>query len=386
MPLLVKNNGVYTLLAGMALLAFSWAGGALPALALQGVIQSRTPLCDQPREKCQPLFFLGAKEEIQILNRQGSDWYKVKHTLSQRTGWVSAQVIALVLPTTLKREKRQSLPDKRGFWGTSRLGVFSNTGIEGLEGASPRFYEKGLRFSPQDRVIAARFAGEQDPHFYWLEAVDKRFVLWQLSPLMTVPEFTALAHFDTEEAFVGSAVHQNLTLIAGDARGPWGDAVLIALDKDQWPVWIHRDLRELWGMLPFALQTELKADSFQLLSLSPEGHLLIEAYNQKQAKKVILHWRYDQAWSYQQMLQWPKSLDLKTVTRWFVTANSEALVLVVNQDRQARLYLFPAGLSEMALEQQLDAPLQDVIWFERELWLLDAKALTRWRPIYAPAS
>ena len=235
-------------------------------------------------------------------------------------------------------------------------------------------------------MIAARFTGEQDPSFHWLEAVDKRFVLWQLSPLMTVPEFTALAHFDTEEAFVGSAVHQNLTLIAGDARGPWGEAVLIALDQEQWPVWIHRDLRELWGMLPFALQTELKADSFQLLSLSPEGHLLIEAYNQKQAKKVILHWRYDQAWSYQQMLQWPKSLDLKTVTRWFVTANSEALVLVVNQDRQARLYLFPAGLSEMALEQQLDAPLQDVIWFERELWLLDAKALTRWRPIYAPAS
>ena len=378
MPLLVKRLGFFYLCA----LLF-WGGRSLPTYALQAVLQERVPLCDQPRQACQPLFFLHKGEHVQVVYLQGKDWLRVKHATSQRMGWVSAKQAQLLLPTSLQKQTQDKLSGMLGFWALGDLsGVFSSTGQYTLPTQTQTPFAMGYSFAASDPIIAVEKSASVQLLFHRLEATDQHLVLWEVNPFLQVPQFQNLARFERKQDFAGSAQLDGLTLIAGKTQGLWGDAVLVALDADYWPVWIYRDLRELWAILPFELQSELKAESFKLLSLSPEGHVLIEAYNTKQAKKVILHWRYDKTWVYQQMLQWPAALKADTVQRWFVTASAEALVLAVNDDRQAHLFLFPAGLSEMALHEVLSRPLNGLKWSHDELWSLDSVSLTRWKPLY----
>ena len=364
------------------LLCFFLMMWSLPAQALQAVLQERSPLCNQPRKNCQALFFLQKKEQVQVLYRQGKDWFKVQHVKSQHTGWVAAEALSLVLPTSLKQQQKQELTDVLGLFRGNNLGLFSATGIYGADAGQqdvPRVdYQAGIRFQARQHVAAMTSSASPLPDFHLLEARDSRFVLFSLSPFLEVPQYLTLAHFDRTEDFAGSAVRDRLTLIAGKAQGPWGESVLVALDESLWPVWIYRDLRELWAMLPINLQGELRAESFQMLGLSPEGYLLVEAYNQKLAKKVIVYWRYDTEWIFQNMLQWPSQLDASRVKRWFVAANSEA----VNGPEAAQLFLFPAGLSEVALYQPLPKVLRDVVWLSQDLWVLDTDSLTRWKPLY----
>lgn len=362
--------------------------GVVPsAHALQGILQSRSPLCDQPKKNCQPLFFLQKKEQVQVLYRQEKEWFKVLHLSSQRTGWVAADALSLVLPTTLKQQQKQELKGTLGLFRGKHLGLFSSTEVYGadhaLQDGVPRTsFQGGVHFQPKERVVAMPSPLGGLPTFHVLETQGLRQILFSLSPFLAVPGYRTLAHFERAEDFAGSAVRDQLTLIAGKAQGSWGDSVLVALDETLWPVWIYRDLRELWTMLPSHLQGDLRSESFQLLGLSPEGYLLVSAYNQKQAKKVIVYWRYETDWVFQNMLNWPVQLEAERVKHWFVAANSEALVLAANRAEEAQLFLFPAGLSEMALYQDLSEPLLDIAWSEHDLWVLDAGSLTRWKPLY----
>ncbi len=372
---------------GLCCILMMWA---LPAFALQAVLQSRSPLCDLPKKNCQPLFFLQNKEQVQVLYRQGKDWFKVQHLTSQRTGWVAAEDVSLVLPTSLKRQQKQDITDALGLFRGQPLGVFSASEVYGVDSdvknAMPRTaFQAGIRFKADEQVAAMSVLSGQLPLFHLLQTQEQRSVLFSLAPFLKIPQYLTLAHFDRAEDFAGSAVRDSLTLIAGKARGPWGDSVLVALDDSLWPVWIYRDLRELWVMLPLNLQGELRSESFQMLGLSPEGYLLVSAYNQKLAKKVIVYWRYETEWVFQNMLQWPTELEVEQVKHWFVAANSEALVLAVNREKDAQLFLFPAGLSEVALYQPLLKPLLDMTWSEQDLWVLDADSLTRWKPLYTKA-
>lgn len=378
MPLLGKRFGLIYLCALLL-----WAVGNLPVQALQAILQERVPLCDQPRQSCQPLFFLQKGEQVQVVYLQGKDWLRVKHVASQRLGWVSAKQAQLLLPTSLQKQAQEKFTGMLGFWALGeQSGVFSGSVQYELPTQAQTTFAMGYTFAASDPVIAVEKSAASKLLFHRLEAHASHVVLWEVNPFLRVPQFQNLARFERRQDFAGSAQLDGLTLIAGRAQGLWGEAVLIALDVDYWPVWIYRDLRELWAILPFELQSELKAESFKLLSLSPEGHVLIEAYNTKQAKKVILHWRYDKTWVYQQMLQWPATLKADTVQRWFVTASAEALVLAVNEERQAHLFLFPAGLSEMALHEVLSRPLNGLKWSHDELWSLDSVSLTRWKPLY----
>lgn len=381
MPLLVN-----ALRWGCLLTLVFWGSIGFPAQALQAMLQERVPLCDQPRQNCSPLFFLNKGEHVQVIYLQGKDWLRVQHIASQRMGWVSAQQAKLLLPTRLQKQSQQNLSAMLGFWALGEsAGVFSRTAQYDLSTQASRPFAMGYAFAASDPVIAVEKPAGETLLFHRLEAIEQHFVLWEVNPFLQVPQFRNLARFERKQDFVGSAQLGALTLIAGKAQGLWGEGVLLALDSEGWPVWIYRDLRELWAVLPFELQSQLKAESFKLLRLSPEGHVLLEAYNTKQAKKVILHWRYDKTWVYQQMLQWPAALKADAVQRWFVTASAEALVLAVNEAQQAHLFLFPAGLSEMAVHEVLPRPLNGLKWFQDELWSLDVAALTRWKPVYTEA-
>ncbi len=362
-----------------------WCGSAQ---ALEARAAQRTPLCQEPVKQCVPLFFLQKDEALSVLYRQSDIWLRVQHKPSGREGWVEAEFLNLLLPRRL--EKQNSLPAKRmlglstgTFAGTFSAEAFTGAARSG-EKQKPEPFQSGFLLSSQAINQGFGLPGGSLPVFNILELADKRHVLYRVNPFTTPVRYQTLAHFDTAQDFYGSAQQSDVLIVAGNVHGMWGKAVLVGLDQEQWPLWVIRDLRELWERLPGLQKIQLRADDFKLLKLSPEGDLLVSAYHQKLGKKVLLHWRYDQQWIFQNMLNWPADLKEEAVTHWFVTAGTEALVLAVNTKKQPLLYVFPVGMKDPSLQRIFTQNFKDILWVNQEIWILDIEQLTRWKPQYAP--
>lgn len=370
-----------------------------PAWALEGQIKERTAFCLEAQKDCQALFYLTPQDTVRVL-RQSLDenWYFVHHDLSQQDGWVQSKDLALSLPTKITGTSVASPPaeglallaEADQLYVLSREQRFKLTEghleadapLAGLQDLLPPPKELWLSFARPDAPLLLLGLTRQEETLFVQEVVP--------SP-DPYPRYHTLLRLKKNEDFRGAALtqNQNLLLLA-EGEASWGNSLLIALDPHFLPLMLIRKDLEFLTYLPNDILRAIRNDSLQVQGLTPDGLLLLSAYDMGSRKKVLLTLRYDpqQFWVYEGLYNWPQQVPLEPKSeglRLRGLKDGEQFYLLLSQKSSANTYLaFYAGERDAISVQVLDQPVRDATLFQHQLWTLQEKSLKRWTLDFEP--
>jgi hypothetical protein len=385
-----------------------WGWGALlwallmtpTALALDGTLQQRQPLCARPQKNCAALFMLNAGEQVQILAQgEDPDWLEIYYPPSRRNGWLPLAALRLHVP-------RQSQPRE--------LFKFSS-------GACPVL----LMAEPFPAVAAGRSVWQLDPEALTLKAqaplrqlsIDCRTLSpgWRTAsetillrqreqeretflelarerPAPQPPHYQVLLRQKLSEVQAQNALTPFFTLLA-EGVGPWGNAVLSlysAAGEQQLALAAPRDLM---GFLPEALRSRIRADSLQIAGLEAHGVIALVAAQFTRREKLLLRLQMTATppWKYLGQLNWPEAvpwLPGKKQPRFRMVSRGQNIWLALAPaDAPENYELFYFSVTGQPLLQERVTGLRD-LWLDRHdrLWVLQPDRLSLRTLHYAEVS
>ncbi len=373
------------LLSGVGLLALALAG---PALASEGKILKRTPLCTEAISTCSVLFYLNSTDKVQVL-RPSTDgkWLYIEYGPGQQKGWVHAEDLKLLSPQGMTYTTVQSFEQ-------SALGLSLAPDFFGV------LYPESLN-RPQSDPLTFRLPLEAVPFslltdqsgqsltVYYLSETEKRWFLTAVQPLTPpYPHFQTLLRFQKPDDFLGMAKIPAGLLVLGESEGAWGQSLVTGLDPEGIPFLLIQKPEEFVAYLPQEIRAVIRPENLRPVSLSPEGDLVFSTFHLALRRFVLLRFSYREGWLFHSLLLWPKDLsfrpDLPGLKMRLVTDAEQSYLFFQPPDQTAGFLGFYSGATqEPTILQALQKPVLDAVIYQKKLWTLHLDELRVWNPVFA---
>lgn len=367
----------------------------LPAQAYDAKVKTRTALCREAKENCQPIFYLSPADQISIEGQStDSKWLKIRHLASKQSGWAKTADIQMFSPSQLSASTALSLETPALALAASSqsppaLSLIDKQRFYQLESQQTLLKLKGLS-ELQGSFLRSLWTPEQELRIYGLSESEQQSFIQELrSANKAFPEYKTLLRLQSAKQpwAVARAAEDPLLLVLGAGQGPWGKSLLVGLDQNYLPVMLIREAAEILAFIPAEARLGLRPETLRLQDLDAQGGLIATVYHTEARREVIMRVvpRLNQPWEFTGFLYWPKEIPFRAESlglKLRLWHQGDQNILLAETESTAPGYLaYYVGANEALTVKKLEKPLLDGIFYNNEFWSLQSDAVLHWQAV-----